>query len=143
MKTLEQTIAHGPWAFDGRCFNRLAEFMTLEQMKECGLEYNNPEAEAAHTTKEWTRENILEQLKQDTAFAFEKAIGQRGISAGCMFAVLQMWGWVLEEGLESWPDHDYAQYGLPLMKATAVKYGFDNPIGDDEGNESKYAAEEY
>ena len=29
-------------------------------------------------------------------------------------------------------------YGLPLFKATAVKYGFVNMIGDDEGNESWY-----
>lgn len=131
-------MAHGPWSFDGRCFNRLAEFMTLAQMESVDLAYNDPEQAAKHVAKEWTRENILEQLKQDTEFAFEKALNKRGISAGCMFAVLQMWGWVLEEGLENWPDHDYAQYGLPLMKATAVKYGFDNPIGDDAGNEPKY-----
>ena len=30
-------------------------------------------------------------------------------------------------------------YGLPLLKAVAVKYGFKNPIGDDEGTEDKYS----
>lgn len=141
MKTLEQAIAHGQWSFDGRCRARLAAFMTANQVKEAGMEFTNPEAEAAHQPIEWTRDNILSQLKQDTDFAFEKALDKRGISAGCMFAVLQMWGWVLEEGLENWPDHEYAQYGLPLMKATAVKYGFPNPIGDDEGCEPQYASE--
>lgn len=29
-------------------------------------------------------------------------------------------------------------YGLPLFKATAVKYGWDNPIGEDSGRERKY-----
>jgi hypothetical protein len=42
--------------------------------------------------------------------------------------------------LEDWPDRNYAQYGLPLFKATALKYDFENPIGDDLGNEPKYAA---
>lgn len=28
--------------------------------------------------------------------------------------------------------------GLPLFKATAVKYGWDNPIGEDSGRERKY-----
>jgi hypothetical protein len=48
-----------------------------------------------------------------------------------------MWNWILDEGLEDFDD--YAQYGLPLFKATAVKYGFENPIGDDYGNEYKYS----
>ena len=29
-------------------------------------------------------------------------------------------------------------YGLPIFKATAVKYGFENPIGEDTGSEKKY-----
>ena len=32
-------------------------------------------------------------------------------------------------------------YGLPLFKATAEKYGFDNPIGDDTGRENYYDCE--
>jgi len=32
----------------------------------------------------------------------------------------------------------YAMYGLPLYKATALKYGFKNPIGDDDGDEEEY-----
>ena len=37
-----------------------------------------------------------------------------------------------------WPAERYALYGLPLLKATALKYGFPNEIGDDEGTESRY-----
>jgi hypothetical protein len=29
-------------------------------------------------------------------------------------------------------------YGLPIFKATAQKYGFNNPIGEDTGSEEKY-----
>ena len=29
-------------------------------------------------------------------------------------------------------------YGLPLFKATAVKYGWENPIGYDNGEEEFY-----
>ena len=67
-------------------------------------------------------------------------MGQRGISASLMFEVVQMWNWILEEGLENYGDGNYAQYGLPLFKKTAVKYGFNNPIGNDKGNENKYAS---
>jgi len=53
-----------------------------------------------------------------------------------MYSVVQMWNYILEEGLEDFDS--YAMYGLPLFKATALKYGFDNPIGDDDGDESEY-----
>jgi hypothetical protein len=86
---------------------------------------------------EFTRENVLKQLEKDVAFGFEKALGQRGISSSLMYSVVKMWNWILEEGLEDF--ESYAQYGLPLFKATAVKYNFDNPIGDDYGDEEHYA----
>lgn len=53
-----------------------------------------------------------------------------------MHAVVCMWNWVLEEGLEDFDE--YENYGLPTFKATALKYGFDNPIGNDSGTEEKY-----
>ena len=85
-----------------------------------------------------TKENILIQLKQDLEFAFEKAIDKRGISSSFMFEVIEMWNWILEEGLEDWSEDQYAMYGLPLYRATALKYDFENPIGDDSGSEDKY-----
>ena len=99
------------------------------------------EFKGQHIVKEWTRENILEQLKDDVEFGFEKALNRRGISSGLMFDVVHKWNKVLEEGLEDWDEDHYAMYGLPLFKATAVKYGWDNPIGDAEGNESEYGDE--
>lgn len=65
-------------------------------------------------------------------------INQRGISASLMFECVMMWNYILEEGLEDWDEDDYGFYGLPLFKATAVKYGWDNPIGEDSGRERKY-----
>ena len=93
--------------------------------------------------KEWTRGNILEQLKSDVEFGFEKALDQRGISASLMFYVVLRWNQVLEEGLENYPEENYAMYGLPLFKATAVKYGWENPIGDDNGDEEFYNEQRY
>jgi len=40
------------------------------------------------------------------------------------------------KGLENFDD--YAMYGLLIFKATAVKYGFENPIGEDTGSEEIY-----
>lgn len=60
------------------------------------------------------------------------------ISASLMFECVMMWNYILEEGLEDWDEDDYGFYGLPLFKATAVKYGWDNPIGEDSGRERKY-----
>lgn len=141
MKTLEQIKARGIKAFDGRDFGRLAQFIPENELESFGIKLKN-EYVGKHVAVPFTRENVLNQLRDDVAFGFEKALDQRGLSAGLMFEVVMMWNWILEEGLENYNERKgYAQYGLPLFKATAIKYGFDNPIGDDAGNERKYASD--
>jgi len=141
MQTLEQFLASfEPTALDGRDIGRLADFIPQDQWHKYGLKVN-PDFKGTHTTQEWTRENILTRLERDTEFAFEKALDKRGISASLMWGVVMMWNNILQEGLEDWPDNDYAQYGLPLFKATALKYNWHNPIGDDEGDEYEYSSE--
>ena len=137
MKTLEQIQKlYKSETLDGRDLHRLAQFIPQEQLKDFGLTLQEG---AAHEAIPYTRENILAQLEKDVAFGFEKALDQRGISSGLMFNVIKMWNWILEEGLEDWPDDNYAQYGLPLFKATAIKYGFKDEIDGDDGNEYKYS----
>lgn len=141
MKTLEQIAGlYKSNCIDGRDINRLCMFIPFDMLSKFGLE-----PKEGVTAEKWnkdvrpfTREEILKQLESDVDFGFEKALNQRGISSSLMFEVVKMWNWILEEGLEDWSDDNYAMYGLPLFKATAVKYGFDNPIGDDNGDESCY-----
>lgn len=140
MKTLEQIKEqYKSETIDGRDLHRLMQFIPEADLGAFGLKLKE-EFVGKHQHKEMTREAILDQLKKDVDFGFEKALNKRGISAGLMFEVVQMWNWVLEDGLEDFSEDDYAQYGLPLFKATALKYGFPNPIGDDAGNEGKYAS---
>ena len=140
MKTLQEILDnYKDWEvfLDDRFGKRLCQFLTEDQINEIGFELSE-EGKKRHKPKEWTRENILEQLKSDVEFGFEKALDQRGISSGLMFDVVLKWNRILEEGLEDWDEEHYAMYGLPLFKATAVKYGWDNPIGDNNGDESEY-----
>jgi len=139
MKTLQQIKElYKSKTLDGRDLYRLADFIPEDQLKDFGITLNE-EYVGKHVAKEFTKENILLQLKDDVEFGFEKALNQRGISSSLMYEVVNMWNWILEEGLEDFGYENYAQYGLPLFKATAVKYGFENPIGDNQGNEDKYA----
>lgn len=143
MKTLQEIINnYKEWEMflDDRFGARLCSFLTAEQAKAIRFEFK-PEYAATHKPLPWTRENILAQLEKDVDFGFYKALNKRGISSELMFDVVQRWNKVLEEGLENFSEDNYAQYGLPLFKATAVKYGFANPIGNDTGSEYKYSAE--
>lgn len=135
MKTIEQIKAYKSYAIDGRDVSRLVDFIPESDLQVMGIELK-PEHIGKHKPIKLTRKAVLSRLKADLAFSFEKALGKRGISASCMYEVIQMWNWVLEEGLEDF--EDYPQYGLPLFKATAEKYGFPNPLGDDTGKERKY-----
>ena len=139
LKDIVENYEKDGWGvfIDDRFGSRLTQFLTEEEIEKIGFKLKD-EYKGKHQPKEWTRENILEQLEEDVAFGFEKALDRRGISSGLMFDVVLKWNRVLEEGLEDYDENDYAMYGLPLFKATAVKYGWDNPIGDDTGTESWY-----
>lgn len=139
MKTLEQIKdTYGSQTLDGRDLSRLAYFVPEPELASWGIKLND-EYVGKHVALEFTRENVLAQLQEDVAFGFYKALNRRGISAWLMFEVVRMWCWILEEGLEDWDQGNYAQYGLPLFKAVAVQYGFENPIGVDGGDEFKYS----
>lgn len=141
MKTIEQIVSgYKSLCIDGRDTTRLIQFLTEDQLTEMGMSLKE-EWKGKHEPIPYTREAVLVQLQKDVAFGFEKAIDQRGISSGLMYAVVKMWNWILEEGLEDFNDNNYANYGLPLFKATAEKYGFVNPIGKDNGDEKKYGSE--
>jgi len=138
MKTLQQVKdSYVGETLDGRDLHRLAQFIPFEMFPFCGMELKDDTTkEDLPETKEFTKENILIQLKEDVAFGFEKALNQRGLSSSMMANVVKMWNWILEEGLEDFDD--YPMYGLPIFKATALKYGWENPIGEDSGSESEY-----
>jgi hypothetical protein len=124
-------------AMDGRDYSRLVDFMPLNEWSVFGCDW--PHKDVQPVQIELTEENVKKQLARDLDFAFEKALNQRGISASCMYAVIKMWMWVLEDDLQHCVE--YAQYGLPLLKKVAVKYDLPNPIGLDYGNEQKYSCD--
>lgn len=144
MKPQEDIVKYESQTLDSRDISRLASFMTKEQVI-AHPAINLRDENAEWHQEEYTRENILSRLRSDLAFAFEKALDKRGISAGCMFHVIKMWMWVLDEheDLINWSNESYAQYGLPLLRAVALRYELPNEIGEDNGDEFKYSSEAY
>lgn len=141
MKTLEQLKGLTSQCLDDRDFDRLANFIPYNMLEDFNMEpkeeYDNEE-KWNEKVIESTRENVLKQLEKDVAIGFEEALNQRCVTSYLMFECVKLWNYILEEGLEDWDEDNYGWYGLPYFKATAVKYGWDNPIGEDKGCESKY-----
>lgn len=138
MKSLENVIDNFKiTTLDGRDAYRLADFVPDESLEKIGLTVT---AGVKRDIKEWTESNIKEQLEKDLSFAFEKALNKRGISANLMYHVVTMWVEILED-THLLQEDDYAQYGLPRMKAIAEYYGFENPIGDMTGRESIFSSD--
>lgn len=110
---------------------RLRQILTVEQAKSIDWEvlkqYHNP--------IEFTKQNVIKQLESDVAFGFKKALEKNLLISKLMFDVVKEWLFILEDPLKNFDD--YSMYGLPLFKIVAVKYGFDNPIGEDDGSEDK------
>ena len=104
---------------DSRDYCRLADFFPASDWEVFG--FSLKEGAEVPEPREWTRENILSQLRDDLDFAIEKAEGQRGISASLMYEVVKMWMWVLEDELQH-ADDDYDPYGLPFLREVRDKY---------------------
>ena len=111
---------------------RLCQFLTVEQAKSIDWEV----LKQYHKTIEFTKQNVLKQLESDVAFGFKKALEKNLIISKLMFDVVKEWLFILEDPLKDFDN--YSMYGLPLFKAVAVKYGFDNLIEEDDGSENKY-----
>ena len=136
-QVIEQISEGKTFTLDARDYARLCKFMSISEIEtmEQYVSYRLNLKED-YLPEKWTEDNILFQLQDDLSFAFEKALDKRGISASIMNDVVKMWLWILEDDLQY--DEEYEYYGLPLLKKVALKYNFDNPIGDNEGNEEEY-----
>ena len=140
MKTIEQIKKeYKSQTLDGRDILRLAQYLPFEDLESIGLKVKEGVTKEQWVTKTLTYENVVADMRKDVAFGFTKALNRRGISAGLMYEVVKMWLYILEDDL--YKMEDYAQYGLPLFKAVAVKFGFDNPIGDKKGNEFIFSSD--
>lgn len=82
MKTIDQLVTYKREAIDGRDLSRLIQFIPENRISDLDIVLQ-PEFVGKHVAKELTREAILECLKDDLAFAFEKALSKREISAVC------------------------------------------------------------
>jgi hypothetical protein len=145
MKSMEEVIKDyksPQFCIDGRDVIRLAKFIPEEKLKDIGVELL-PECVGKHVAISWTRENILEQVKKDVKFGFEKALNKRGISSSLMNDVMKMWAYVFSDEFIFENIDNYSMYGLPLLKEMAIKFGFENPIGEDTGSEDIYNEQEW
>lgn len=126
MKTLEYVKSHineieTDNLIDQRFTKRFLDFVPVNEWGKYGYEPSEKYDSNKHIVKEWTEENILNQLKKDVEFGIEKAENHRGISASLMFEVVKSWCIVLENGLEN---SDYGWYGDTLFKAVDERYGW-------------------
>lgn len=77
-----------------------------------------------------THKEIIAEMEKFMPYAWDKALGHRGISAGCnheiLIGILERLGdtELLEFALDN---KNYAMYGVPVLKAICEKYGFAIP----------------
>ncbi len=128
MKSFDEAIrivTQWKGAIDGKDIVRIvrfAAFVPTERLSEIGFTLVEG---VTHESKPWTHEEVLVQLKNDVEFGYEKAEGQRGISADCMFHVVNMWCHLLENGLAVGNDYDCTDYHLSFFARVMVHYGWE------------------
>lgn len=104
---------------DRRFTKRFIEFLPTSEWSEFGFRYTG---EDEFIPKEWTEENVLEQLKEDVEFGYEKAVNERGISSELMAMVVNAWCKILQNGLNL--DGNDGWYHMKQFTTVAKHYGW-------------------
>ena len=89
-------------------------------------------------SKDWeqaalSEKGVLDTMRRYMEFAWDKALGHRGISASRSICKLASWLWLLgdDEMVAFCRNEDnYENYGAPMLMAICKQYGFSIP--DDE-----------
>ena len=105
---------------DKRWTKRFLDFLPIDEWDKYGFKLCD--GKEAPVVKEWTEKNILEQLKSDVEFGYEKAIDERGISSELMAMVVNTWCKVLENGLNL--DGNDGLYHIRQFTKVAEHYGW-------------------
>ena len=107
----------------------LAGYLELEHLRP----FCKRDADLAdHKPSPLTSEHVLAEMRGYMEFAWGKALGHRSISASRSVEKFAAWLWLLgDDEMFSFAEADstYAQYGVPVLKAISVKYGFPFPDG--------------
>lgn len=106
---------------DRRWTKRFLDFVPCSEWGIYG--FSLKDGEEPPEVKEWTEDNILEQLKADVEFGYEKATDERGISSELMAMVVNAWCKVLENGLNL--DGYDGYYHIKQFEIVAKYYEWD------------------
>lgn len=80
--------------------------------------------------EQWTPETVIEEMCAYMPFAWKKAHGERGISAGRSIQHFESWVWLLGPEYDDLYDFlrnqdNYPQYGKPMLRAICERFGFE------------------
>jgi hypothetical protein len=71
------------------------------------------------------RDAVIERIKSYLPFAWEKANGCRGLSAGRSISHMQAWLWLLREDAAAAAIDEYTHYGKPHLREISEAVGVD------------------
>ena len=133
-RTAEEILAR----YEERKPHDLFGFECGDYLDRLPFELAKPYLKDGVTEEQWeavakpaTRDAILEEMKEYLPFAFEKAYGERGLSALRSLQHYIAWIWLLNDGFSDEIEYDYENnyhsYGLPILIKIAQHYGWEIP----------------
>lgn len=109
----------------------IAEYMTAEQLTPYLKRDADPNAFDGWRPKPLTAEGVLKEMGEYMPFAWEKAAGERGISALRSVAKYRAWLWLLgrDDLLEEMDKREYNDYGKAILRWLCGVFAIPRPEG--------------
>lgn len=122
-------IRNQPFSLFGTVIDALASVLDFEHVKEF-LKDDAKESDWTQAT-ERTKEALLAEVCDYLPFAWDKANGCRGLSAGRSLEHFWAWFWLMGDDELCATLEDYTHYGKPQLVVISEKVGFDWRAHDD------------
>lgn len=114
-----------PWGeslLDNRDLNRLLLYLTHDEAIDIFGDNLAARWREWHEVRPWNEQTIMEHICSSLEFAFEKALGQRGIISSLMHGVMRMWMWVIQDEELTKGEPYYDDYGLAYLHRIRNRY---------------------
>ena len=108
------------YEMNGKC---LIPFLPFEYLRSlCKDEYSDEEVR--EDMIELTRENVIKEMKDYLPFAFDKCIGERGLSANRSMGHYLEWIWLIDDEfynkIYTEYNENYCEYGYNILKMIEI-----------------------
>lgn len=137
MRNPDEILAHYHEAKEDDFLGVIAADLLTRLPFDLAQPFLNPELTVeTYQPERWDDDTVIAEMRKYMEFAWEKALGERGISASRSIQHFQSWLWLLGDEYTdlytfAMKEDNYPQYGKPILFKICERFAFPVPTAEE------------